>query len=93
MAEVQLAANQYGKAENRVVRVTRNTDRHEVADLNVTSQLRGDFEAAHTEETTPTWWQPTLRRTPSSRSPRTALVLRKASCCGSPTTSPKSSTG
>jgi urate oxidase len=49
MAEVQLAANQYGKAENRVVRVTRDTDRHEVADLNVTSQLRGDFEAAHTE--------------------------------------------
>ena len=47
MAEVQLAANQYGKAENRVVRVTRDTDRHEVADLNVTSQLRGDFAAAH----------------------------------------------
>lgn len=48
MAEVQLASNQYGKAENRVVRVTRDTPRHEVADLNVTSQLRGDFEAAHT---------------------------------------------
>ena len=47
MAEVQLAANQYGKAENRVVRVSRDTDRHEVADLNVTSQLRGDFAAAH----------------------------------------------
>ena len=49
MTDVILTANQYGKAENRVVRVTRDTDRHEVADLNVTSQLRGDFEAAHTE--------------------------------------------
>jgi urate oxidase len=47
MTEVILSTNQYGKAENRVVRVTRDTDRHEVADLNVTSQLRGDFEAAH----------------------------------------------
>jgi len=49
MTDVILTANQYGKAENRVVRVVRDTDRHEVADLNVTSQLRGDFEAAHTK--------------------------------------------
>ena len=49
MTEVILAANQYGKAENRVVRVIRDTARHEVVDLNVTSQLRGDFEAAHTQ--------------------------------------------
>jgi urate oxidase len=49
MTEVILTANQYGKAENRVVRVTRDTDRHELMDLNVTSQLRGDFETAHTE--------------------------------------------
>jgi urate oxidase len=47
MTDVILAANQYGKAENRVVRVTRDTARHEVTDLNVTSQLRGDFAAAH----------------------------------------------
>ncbi len=47
MTNVILTANQYGKAENRVVRVTRDTDRHEVVDLNVTSQLRGDFAAAH----------------------------------------------
>jgi urate oxidase len=46
---VVLTANQYGKAENRVVRITRDTDRHEIEDLNVTSQLRGDFAAAHTE--------------------------------------------
>lgn len=49
MTDVVLTTNQYGKAENRVVRVTRDTDRHEVADLNVTSQLRGDFAAAHTD--------------------------------------------
>ena len=49
MTEVILTTNQYGKAENRVVRITRDTDRHEIVDLNVTSQLRGDFEAAHTE--------------------------------------------
>ncbi len=47
MTDVVLTANQYGKAENRVVRVVRDTDRHEVVDLSVTSQLRGDFDAAH----------------------------------------------
>ena len=49
MTEILLTTNQYGKAENRVVRVTRDTDRHDLVDLNVTSQLRGDFAAAHTE--------------------------------------------
>ncbi len=49
MADITLGSNQYGKAENRVVRVVRDTARHEVVDLNVTSQLRGDFLAAHTE--------------------------------------------
>ena len=49
MSDVVLTANQYGKAENRVVRITRGTARHEIEDLNVTSQLRGDFAAAHTE--------------------------------------------
>jgi len=38
---VSLGPNKYGKAENRVVRVVRDTARHEIADLNVTSQLRG----------------------------------------------------
>ncbi len=42
MTDVILSASQYGKAENRVVRVVRDTDRHEGFDLNVTSQLRGD---------------------------------------------------
>jgi urate oxidase len=39
----RLGPNQYGKAEVRIVRITRDTPRHEIEDLNVTSQLRGDF--------------------------------------------------
>ncbi|WP_207344945.1 factor-independent urate hydroxylase [Arthrobacter sp. E3] len=42
-----LGANQYGKAEVRLVKLTRDTDRHEIEDLNVTSEVRGDFNAAH----------------------------------------------
>ena len=44
---IVLGPNQYGKAEVRVVKVTRDTDRHELEDLSVTSQLRGDFQGAH----------------------------------------------
>ncbi|GAT71710.1 factor-independent urate hydroxylase [Microbacterium hydrocarbonoxydans] len=47
MTDIILGKNQYGKAENRVVRITRDTPRHEIEDLNVTSQLRGDFASAH----------------------------------------------
>jgi urate oxidase len=43
----RLGANQYGKAEVRIVKVTRDTARHAIEDLNVTSQLRGDFTATH----------------------------------------------
>jgi len=39
--------NQYGKAESRVVRIYRDTERHEIRDLNVSSALRGPFEPAH----------------------------------------------
>ncbi|MDQ6752178.1 MAG: urate oxidase [Actinomycetota bacterium] len=46
-SKIILGANQYGKAEVRLVKITRDTDRHEIEDLNVTSQLRGDFAAAH----------------------------------------------
>ncbi|HEX5089203.1 MAG TPA: urate oxidase [Nocardioides sp.] len=46
MANV-LGANQYGKAENRVVRIVRDTPRHEIHDLNVSTSLRGDFGGAH----------------------------------------------
>ena len=44
---IVLGPNQYGKAEVRVVKVTRDTARHEIEDLNVSSQVRGDFAAAH----------------------------------------------
>jgi urate oxidase len=44
---IVLGANQYGKAENRVVRIYRDTERHEIRDLNVSSALRGDFADAH----------------------------------------------
>lgn len=45
---IHLGANQYGKAESRVVRIYRDTPRHQIRDLNVSSALRGDFEDAHT---------------------------------------------
>ncbi|RBY88836.1 factor-independent urate hydroxylase [Blastococcus sp. TF02A-26] len=45
---IRLGANQYGKAEVRVVAVDRSSPRHEIVDLNVSSALRGDFTAAHT---------------------------------------------
>jgi urate oxidase len=43
-----LGANQYGKAENRVVRIVRDTPVHEIRDLNVSTSLRGAFADAHT---------------------------------------------
>jgi urate oxidase len=42
-----LGTHQYGKAENRVVRINRDTARHEIRDLNVSSALRGDFAPAY----------------------------------------------
>ena len=39
--------NQYGKAEVRLVHVTRDGDRHQVKDVNVSTALRGDFTDAH----------------------------------------------
>ena len=44
---ISLGANQYGKAENRVVRIYRDTPRHQLVDLNVSTSLRGDFAEAH----------------------------------------------
>ena len=45
---IRLGANQYGKAETRVVRIHRDTPRHQIRDLNVSSALRGRFDHAHT---------------------------------------------
>lgn len=47
MSNIILGKNQYGKAENRVVRIYRDTPRHEIHDINVSTCLRGDFSAAH----------------------------------------------
>jgi urate oxidase len=44
-----LGPNQYGKAECRLVRVDRDTPTHVLSDLNVSTQLRGDFAAAYTD--------------------------------------------
>jgi urate oxidase len=44
---IVLGANQYGKAETRLVRVDRDTDRHVVHDLNVSVTLRGTLDSTH----------------------------------------------
>jgi urate oxidase len=46
---IVLGPNQYGKAETHVVRVYRDTARHEIRDLTVSTALRGDFRAAHVD--------------------------------------------
>ena len=46
---IVLGPNRYGKAESRVVRIVRDTARHEIRDLTVSSALRGDFTAAHVD--------------------------------------------
>ncbi|WP_433285035.1 factor-independent urate hydroxylase [Pseudonocardia sp. CA-142604] len=44
---IVLGGHQYGKAENRLVRIYRETDRHEIRDVTVTTTLRGDFAEAY----------------------------------------------
>jgi urate oxidase len=44
---IVLGGNRYGKAETRLVRVTRDGDTHRLADLNVSIALAGDLEATH----------------------------------------------
>jgi urate oxidase len=44
---ISLGPIQYGKAETRVVRIVRDTARHEITDLNVSSALRGPFQPAY----------------------------------------------
>ncbi|MEV6418474.1 factor-independent urate hydroxylase [Streptomyces sp. NPDC051662] len=44
---VILGQNQYGKAENRVVRITRDGDTHHIKDLNVSIALSGEMEDVH----------------------------------------------
>ena len=44
---IVLGTNRYGKAEVRLVHVDRSTPRHLITDVNVTSQLFGDFAETH----------------------------------------------
>lgn len=44
-----LGEHQYGKAESRLVRIFRDQPRHEIRDLNVTTALRGPWDAAYLE--------------------------------------------
>jgi urate oxidase len=44
---VVLGDNRYGKAEVRLVRVTRDGERHDLKDVTVSVALSGDFDAAH----------------------------------------------
>ena len=46
---IVLGPHQYGKAETRLVRIVRDEARHEITDLNVTTAMRGDFDAAYLE--------------------------------------------
>lgn len=42
-----LGQNQYGKAENRVVKIVRDGDTHHIKDLNVSVALSGDMDDVH----------------------------------------------
>ncbi len=44
---IVMGPNQYGKAEVRMVSVAKDTERHRIKDLNVSTSLRGDFEQTH----------------------------------------------
>src|SRR5437879_4466714 len=44
---ITLGANQYGKAETRLVTVRRDGPTHHLTDLNVSIALRGDLAASH----------------------------------------------
>ena len=50
---IVLGGNQYGKAEIRVVKVDRDTPRHEIHDLSVTTTLRDFSRAAKAKLTAP----------------------------------------
>ncbi|GAA1324724.1 factor-independent urate hydroxylase [Leucobacter albus] len=45
--KIVLGDNQFGKAENHLVRVTKDGDLHTIEDLTVVSQLHGDFASAY----------------------------------------------
>ena len=89
---IVLGANQYGKAEVRLVRLIRDTPRHQIQDLSVSTALRGDFAAAHLSGDQATSCPPTRRRTRSTRSPGSSRPARsRTSRSGWPGISPRRS--
>ncbi|GMA15536.1 urate oxidase (plasmid) [Deinococcus metallilatus] len=48
-ANARLGANNYGKAEVNLMKVSRDTPRHEIRELQVRVAMTGDFDAAHTQ--------------------------------------------
>lgn len=44
-----LISNNYGKSRVRIVKVTRNGERHDLIEISVDIQLKGNFERVHTE--------------------------------------------
>lgn len=46
-SNIVLGDNQFGKAENHLVKVTKDGDKHTIEDLTVISQLHGDFASAY----------------------------------------------
>jgi urate oxidase len=46
---IKLVSNNYGKSAVRLVRITRGEQQHELKDIIVDVQLKGDFEAVHTK--------------------------------------------
>src|SRR5918998_6594978 len=47
--KIVLGQSNYGKSDVRLVKVQRDTERHEITDVRVDVALEGDFEAAHVE--------------------------------------------
>ena len=70
--EYVLGAHQYGKAETRLVRIYRDTARHQIRDLNVSTSLRGDFAAAYLDGD-----QATVLPTDSQKNTAYAFALDK----------------
>src|SRR5690606_41612536 len=62
--KIVLGPHRYGKAENRVVRIVRDTDRREIRDLKVSSFLHGDFDAAQLHGTQSTVLTPHSHQQP-----------------------------
>ena len=48
-AGARLGANNYGKAEVNLMKVFRDSERHEIREVSVRVAMTGDFEAAHTQ--------------------------------------------